>query len=130
MKARPGDSVRLKDADHFGMRGTIKRVARSHLVVELVNANDLVQLTHDEVTNYSLAARKAWTSMPNKRVGRPKGSRVCDRTSVIFRIDRDLWDEFRALESEKLIKNRTILINTILREKLAAMKSERLSTNG
>lgn len=130
MRAHPGDRVRLKDADHFGMRGTIKRVARSHLVVELADANDVVELTHSEVTNYSLAARKAWTSMPNKRVGRPRGSRICDRTSVTFRIDRDLWDEFRALESDKLIKNRTTLINTILREKLAAMKSERLSTHG
>jgi uncharacterized protein (DUF4415 family) len=130
MRTQPGDRVRLKDAEHLGMRGTIKRVSRSHLTIELADGNEVVQLPHSKVTNYSLAARKAWTSMPNKRVGRPRGSRVCDRTSVTLRIDRDLWDEFRALESDKLIKNRTTLINAILREKIAAMKSERLAPHG
>jgi uncharacterized protein (DUF4415 family) len=84
----------------------------------------LVELKSHEVTNFSLAARKAWQSMPHKRVGRPKGSRVCDRTSVTLRIDRDLWDEFRALESNERIKDRTTVINAMLREKLAELKSE------
>jgi len=130
MRAQPGDRVKLKDITHFGRRGKIRGVSRTHLLVELEDANEVLQLTDTQVTNFSLAARKAWKSMPHKRVGRPRGSRVCDRTSVTFRIDRDLWDEFRALELDKLIKNRTTLINTILREKLAAMRSERLSTHG
>ena len=130
MRAQPGDRVKLKDTNHFGMRGKVKGVSGSCLSIELADVDEVLQLTDGEVTNFSLAARKAWKSMPHKRVGRPRGSRVCDRTSVTFRIDRDLWNEFRALEVDRLIKNRTNLINTILREKLAAMKSERLSTHG
>src|SRR5688500_15740405 len=126
MRAQPGDRVKLKDSNHFGMRGTIKGVSRFHLLVELENANEVLQLTDGEVTNFSLAARKAWKSMPHKRVGRPRGSRVCDRTSVTLRIDRDLWEEFRALESYMKIENRTEWINSLLREKLTELKQKNL----
>jgi uncharacterized protein (DUF4415 family) len=124
MRAQPGDRVKLKDTNHFGMRGKIKGVSRSHLLVELEDANEVLQLTHGEVTNFSLAARKAWKSMPHKRVGRPRGSRVCDRTSVTLRIDRDLWEEFRTLESYMKIENRTAWINSLLREKLTELKQK------
>ena len=124
MRAQPGDSVKLKDTNHFGRRGKIRGVSRTHLLVELEDANEVVQLTHNEVTNFSLAARKAWKSMPHKRVGRPHGSRVCDRTSVTLRIDRDLWEEFRALESYMKIENRTAWVNSLLREKLTELKEK------
>jgi len=122
MKAQPGDRVKLKNIDHRGRRGIVKRLNRDGLVVKLEDRDELVKLKAHEVTNFSLAARKAWQSMPHKRVGRPKGSRVCDRTSVTFRIDRDLWDEFRALESNERIKDRTSVINAMLREKLGELK--------
>ena len=124
MKAQPGDRVKLKDTNHFGRRGKIRGVSRTHLLVELEDANEVLQLTDSEVTNFSLAARKAWKSMPHKRVGRPQGSRVCDRTSVTLRIDRDLWEEFRALESYMKIENRTAWINSLLREKLTELKEK------
>ncbi|HMG73676.1 MAG TPA: hypothetical protein VK582_09255 [Pyrinomonadaceae bacterium] len=124
MKAQPGDRVKIKNIDHRGTRGIVTRLNRDRLVVKLDDRDELVELKSHEVTNFSLAARKAWQSMPHKRVGRPKGSRVCDRTSVTLRIDRDLWDEFRALESNERIKDRTTVINAMLREKLAELKSE------
>ena len=124
MKAHPGDRVKLKNIEHRGARGIVKRLNRDRLVIKLEDRDEFVELKSHEVTNFSLAARKAWKSMPHKRVGRPKGSRVCDRTSVTLRIDRDLWDEFRALESNERIKDRTTVINAMLREKLAELKSE------
>ena len=130
MKPQRGDRVRLKNVDHRGARGIVKRLNRDRLVVKLDDRDELVELKSHEVTNFSLAARKAWQSMPHKRVGRPKGSRVSDRTSVTLRIDRDLWDEFRALESNKQIKDRTTVINAMLREKLAELKSEQPKSNG
>ncbi len=125
MKARSGDRVKLKTGADRGLRGTVKHVRNGHLVVELEDQAKLVELPAHHVTNFSLAARKAWKSMPHKRVGRPKGSRVCDRVSVTLRIDRDLWQEFRALESKRQIAGRTRTINDMLREKITELKSER-----
>ena len=45
-----------------------------------------------EITNYSLAARKAWKTEPNRGVGRPLGLRLCDRVSVT----ENLPSSFRA----------------------------------
>jgi uncharacterized protein (DUF4415 family) len=124
MKTQQGDRVKIKKDEKRGLRGIVKQLNRDRLVVQLEDRDELIELNAHEVTNFSLAARKAWKSMPHKRVGRPKGSRVCDRTSVTLRIDRDLWEEFRALESEARIKDRTTVINAMLREKLAELKSE------
>ena len=76
MKARSGDRVKLKNGHYRGMRGTVEGLRNGHLVVKLEDQDKLVELEAHEVTNFSLAARKAWKSMPHKRVGRPKGSRV------------------------------------------------------
>lgn len=52
--------------------------------------------------------------MPNRKVGRPSGTRVSDRVSVTVRIDRDLWNSFQTAEEEGLIENRTATINELL----------------
>jgi uncharacterized protein (DUF4415 family) len=59
--------------------------------------------------------------MPKRQVGRPKGLRLCDRTSVTLRIDRDLWKRFREKESIGAVRNRTAIINQWLREKLSEL---------
>ncbi len=75
-------------------------------------------LREEDITNLSLAARKAWKSEPGRRVGRRKGTRLCDRVSVTLRIDRELWEEFRLKESAGIIRDRTSTMNAWLREKL------------
>lgn len=62
--------------------------------------------------------------MPDRKVGRPVGSKVSDRLSVIFRIDRALWNEFLAAEDSGLVGDRTSVINQCLRSVLAS--AERL----
>jgi hypothetical protein len=85
-----------------------------------MNNGDLTALVStEELTNYSLAARRAWRSMPDRKVGRPAGSRVSDRISVIFRIDRTLWNQFLTAEEAGLIADRTTVINECLRDALA-----------
>lgn len=56
--------------------------------------------------------------MPDRKVGRPLGSRVSDRVSVIFRIDRELWGEFQNAEEAGRIQDRTNFINDALRRSL------------
>jgi uncharacterized protein (DUF4415 family) len=121
MKAKIGDKVKLK-LDHLaGVRGVIEQTDGKNLVVRLEASDRTLQVAAQQVTNLSRAARKAWLNMPKRHVGRPKGLRFCDRTSVTLRIDRDLWNRFRKMESIGAVKNRTATINQWLREKLSAL---------
>lgn len=122
MKAEIGDKVRLKTNGYPGSRGIVEATNGGKLVVRLEDSGQRVLVAPGEVTNFSLAARKAWVSMPDRRVGRPKGMRFCDRVSVTLRIDRDLWEQFRSKESSGLIDDRTATINSWLREKLAKLE--------
>ena len=118
MKPKAGDKVRLKAKGPPGARGIVEAIKGDRLVVRLEDSDQRVLVAPEEVTNFSLAARKAWVSMPNRGVGRPKGMRFCDRVSVTLRIDRDLWEQFRSKEATGLIDDRTATINSWLREKL------------
>jgi uncharacterized protein (DUF4415 family) len=117
-RAEAGDKVRLRSSSHFGARGVVEATREGELVVRLEENGQRVIIALEEVTNLSLAARRAWVSMPDRRVGRPKGMKFCDRISVTLRIDRDLWEQFRLKESSGFIKDRTAIINQWLREKL------------
>jgi uncharacterized protein (DUF4415 family) len=59
--------------------------------------------------------------MPDRRVGRPKGSTVCDRVSVTIRLDRDLWESFRAAESTGYVTDRTATLNSWIRAQLGTL---------
>ena len=123
MQTQVGDKVRLKIPPHANERGVVVRVTKRTILVEV--AGNTLETRPDYFTNLSLAARKAWESMPDRRVGRPKGSCHCNRVSVTLRIDRELWDDFRRLEAAGAIQDRTAIINTLIRE-----KTEELKTNG
>ena len=113
-----GDKVRLKDHNSAPMRGVVAAVHGNELLVRLDESEELVTIASACVTNFSLAARKAWKNMPYRQVGRPKGARHCDRVSITLRIDRELWEQFRQDELAGLIKDRTATINSWFREML------------
>lgn len=121
LKAFVGDSVRFKRGPFKGRRGKVVGIAKELLVVQIDNKRSSVNA--DEITNLSLAARKAWKNMPIRQVGRPRGSVQCDRVSVTLRIDRDLWEEFRKLEASGIVNDRTAIINAIIREKTNELKA-------
>ena len=119
MKAKVGDKIRVK-ASHA--RGLVERLEGKSLLITL-DIGGQANATESEVTNYSLAARKAWERMPERRVGRPKGTTRTDRTSVTLRIDRELWEQFRLAESQGKIADRTATINQWIAEKLNELDS-------
>ncbi|MDE2888430.1 MAG: hypothetical protein OXR72_09440 [Gemmatimonadota bacterium] len=123
MQTQIGDKVRLKIPIHVNERGVVVDVTKRAILVEV--AGNTLETKPEDFTNLSLAARKAWESMPDRRVGRPKGSFHCDRVSVTLRIDRELWDDFRRLEAEGAIQDRTATINALIREKTKKLKNER-----
>jgi len=129
MHAKPGDKVRLKIGSHRGERGTVERLQGEDLLVRLDAGGELVQLQAEALTNFSLAARKAWERMPERRVGRPKGSGTMDRINVTLRIDRILWDRFRKAEAAGLITDRTATINAWVSERLGELEGRGAATH-
>jgi len=126
---RSGDKVGLKRGGGklTGARGVIELVeGNGALVVRIVDSNKLLRVRASGVTNFSLAARKAWRKMPDRRVGRPKGSKTCDRVSVTLRLDRDLWERFRLAEKQGRVPHRTSVVNDWIR----VMLSQLLETSG
>jgi uncharacterized protein (DUF4415 family) len=124
MDAQIGDKVRLKGDANRGARGVIEKLESVNLFVRLDESGALVQVPRTNVTNYSLAARKAWERMPARRVGRPKGSSKTDRVSVTLRIDRELWEQFKNAESSGMIDDRTATINAWLAERLTELEQQ------
>ncbi len=122
MKAEVGDKVRLKVGPHAGARGEISAIDGEKLMVRLDKAAQKVRVAPDQVTNFSLAARKAWVTEPDRAVGRRKGTKLSDRVSVTLRLDRDVWEQFQGLEEDGIIEDRTRLINGWFREKLAGLE--------
>lgn len=116
-----GDKVCLKKGDHRGKRGVIKATQGDRLAVQLDGADEIVHTATEAVTNYSLAARKAWKTEPNRGVGRRKGTGLKDRVSVTIRLDRGVWEEFQKKEEAGIIEDRTEAINEWFREKLAEL---------
>jgi hypothetical protein len=128
VKAEAGDKVRLKAGSHAGARGLLDAFDGDQAVVRLEGSGQKVHVTPEQVTNFSLAARKAWVTEPDRAVGRRKGTKLSDRVSVTLRLDRDLWDLFLGLEKAGVIEDRTGLINEWFREKLAGLdRGERQS---
>ena len=117
-----GDKIRIKSGQFAGERGILVRPDSGKWIVSLIQSDRTVLVPDEDLTNYSLAARRAWRSMPDRKVGRPVGSRVSDRMSVIFRIDRVLWNEFLNAEQSGLVGDRTNVINECLRNVLAAVQ--------
>jgi hypothetical protein len=118
VKATVADKVRLKVGEHAGERGHVEVVDGETLLIRLEESGSKLRATPDQVTNYSLAARKAWVTGPDRAVGRRKGTKLTDRVSVTLRFDRELWEHFLGLEEVGLIDDRTATINAWFREKL------------
>ncbi|MEQ1824681.1 MAG: hypothetical protein ABL921_02000 [Pirellula sp.] len=123
MTAKIGDKVRHKAANE---RGIVVSVNGDKLSVRL-QRGEVLALVAKDVTNFSLAARKAWQNMPVRSVGRPAGTTKTDRVSVTLRIDRDLWERFKAAEASGQISDRTTVINEWIGSKLSKLASSVVS---
>jgi hypothetical protein len=124
LDAKRGDKVRLKGGAHRGERGVIESLEGDKTVVRLEDAGLIVGVVSNDVTNFSLAARKAWVTGPDRAVGRKKGTKLTDRVSVTLRIDRDQWERFVRLEQVGVIEDRTAVINAVLRAKMDELERE------
>lgn len=111
-----GDKVRIKAGLHRGVRGVVAEVGRGELRIDL-DTGMVAVVTSDDVTNFSLAARRAWRAMPSRSVGRPRMLRE-PKKQVSLRIDAATWQGLGLAVERGLIPNREKAINEWLREHL------------
>ncbi len=119
---RHGDKVRVRVGPHKGRRGVIVSETDGVLSVDL-GEKEAVRVVPDEVTNYSLAARRAWETMP-KKAGRPRLSPSGEKKMVSLRIDADVWESLGKAVDFGLVPNRQHAVNTWLRERLDSLFGE------
>lgn len=110
-----GDKIRVRFGPYTGARGIIQAEKEGRLEIQL-DDGDTILIGFEEITNYSLAARRAWQVMP-KRAGRPQLLTPRKRM-VSMRIDVDVWDQLGNALEMGLIANREEAVNTWLRERL------------
>ena len=119
---RRGDKVRVRLGPRAGARGVIVSEADEALTVEL-QEEETIEIAPDAVTNYSLAARRAWAAMP-KKAGRPRLDASEKKKMVSLRIDADLWERLGRAVEAGLIPNRGQAVNGWLREQLDLLLGE------
>ncbi len=118
MDHQPGDKLRIKQGKNAGSRAVVSDVGERKLFAMLENGGGQITVDPEDVQNYSLAARKAWQSMPSRRVGRPVGTKRTDRVVVNLRFEHELWSRFKKAEEEGLVGDRIAFVNRALRNAL------------
>ena len=108
-----GDKIRIKVGDHKGKRGVIIAAAANRVEIALDDGNAAV-VDRSGITNFSLAARKAWRVMP-KKAGRPKNDKPKTKM-VSLRLDVFLWIKLGEAVTEGIIVNKEAVVNALLEE--------------
>jgi hypothetical protein len=116
-----GDKIRIRSGPHARTRGTVRSQIDGQLEIQ-VGDNDIISVPVNDVTNYSLAARRAWKSMP-KRAGRPQLA-VPRKKMVSMRIDINVWDRLGEAVDLGLIPSKEEAINTWIQEQLDMLLNE------
>ena len=119
-----GDKVRIKKGTYANQRGVLITVHDGVLDVE-ISSGEIVQEIRERITNYSLAARRAWKKTP-KKSGRPRALKGQKRR-VTLRIDEESWSLLSKAVHEKLIVSKEQAINEWIRSQLNLMFADSLS---
>jgi uncharacterized protein (DUF4415 family) len=116
---RIGDKVRVRFGPFAGQRAVVRCVEEGRLELQL-ETGAAACVAPDEITNYSLAARRAWQAMP-KRAGRPPMLPGTRKRMVSIRLDEDVWRRLGRAAEFGLIPSREQAVNLWLREQLDAL---------
>ena len=108
----PGDKLRVKSGEHKAKRGVLLRLDAAALIIGL-DSGEEVRASIEQITNFSLAARRAWQAMP-KRSGRPKST--ITKKMVSIRIGRDCWERLGRAVEMGLIVSKEAAVNMWLEQ--------------
>ena len=124
--AQIGDKVRLRLGTRAKERGVVQAIAGAFLEIQL-DQGGLIQVGPEEITNYSLAARRAWQVMP-KRAGRHQLDTPRKRMASL-RLDTDVLDDLEKANELGLIPNKEQAVNAWLRQQLDLLLGEEARSN-
>ena len=124
---QPGDKIRVRSGPYARARGIIQAEKEGKLEIQLDYGNTIL-IEPQEITNYSLAARRAWQAMP-KRAGRPQLSSP-RKKMVSMRIDIEIWDRLGEAVELGLIPSREEAVNTWLHEQVESLFNKNHSSAG
>jgi len=110
-----GDKVRIRSGPHAKERGVVQAKVGEFIEIQL-DSGPRIQAGPQEITNYSLAARRAWQVMP-KHAGRHQLA-VPRKKMVSLRLDIDVLDDLAEATELGLIPNKEQAVNTWLRQQL------------
>ena len=113
--ARIGDKVRIRSGIHAKLRGVVQVAGGESLEIRL-DDGPLIYAGPEAITNYSLAARRAWRVMP-KQAGRHQLD-VPRKRMVSLRLDIDVLDDLEKASAQGLILNKEQAVNEWLRQHL------------
>lgn len=116
---RSGDKVRIRAGPRAGCRGRIHAVTSIEIEVELDDGT-YSSVQPAEITNYSLAARRAWQVMP-KRAGRPRLQESKRKKMVSLRLDAAVWEQLGRAVELGWIPSREEAINSWVQASVQAM---------
>lgn len=114
--ARAGDKVKVRLGSFAGQRAVVRGVDGRCIEIQL-ETGAITRIALGDVTNYSLAARRAWQAMP-KRAGRPPVLPGTRKRMVSIRLDEDVWRRLGQAAEFGLIPSREQAVNLWLREQL------------
>lgn len=126
LQHRTGDKVRISRGHYAKERGIIQSTADDSLWIELTSGA-IVNVAEDQITNYSLAARRAWKIRP-KQAGRPKLDDSAKKKMVSLRLDPEMWARLGRAVELGMISNREKAVNSWLVEKVAELFGEVAAT--
>jgi hypothetical protein len=116
-----GDKIRVRSGPYSAARGIIQAEVDGILEI-LLDEGSRIHVEPREITNYSLAARRAWQTMP-KRAGRPQ-SVTSRKKMVSMRIDEEVWNRLGEAVELGLIPSREEAVNTWLYRELVILFSQ------
>lgn len=121
-----GDKVRIRSGPYAKKKGVVHTKAGELLEIHL-DEGPLIHVEPSELTNYSLAARRAWQTMP-KQSGRHQLA-VPRKRMVSLRLDIDVLDDLDRATESGLIPNKEQAVNNWLRQQLDSLFQEEHSSD-
>ncbi len=114
MATQANDKIRIRAGNFADERAFVIGADGPEFVkVRLAKDEKEVRVSAADIVNYSDAARRAWETMPKRRVGRPR-TVTKQRLSVTLRLDEELWKRVQALESSGVINGRSEFLESLI----------------
>jgi len=122
-----GDKVQVTAGERIGDRGVVTELRDGAVTVRFTDET-VESVGTGSIRNFSLAARRAWKTRPNRGVGRPRTSERRKRP-VTLRLEAELWDALALAVNAGKIRTREEAVNDWIRAGLIDLAGAERGSN-